>query len=186
MRKKKALIGMSGGVDSSVSAYRMLQLGYDCDGCTMLLHSSGCGGSEDASDAAAVAEKLDIGHFVLECRQEFESAVISRFAAAYEAGLTPNPCICCNFSLKFGAMLEKALVLGYDAVVSGHYARIRFSEASGRYLLYKAADHAKDQTYFLAGLNQHQLSHILFPLGDLTKAEVRAIAEAQGFVCRRG
>lgn len=185
MVRKKALIGMSGGVDSSVSAYRMLQLGYDCDGCTMLLHDQGCGGSSDVDDARSVAEKLGIGYFPMDCREEFSQAVISNFAEAYETGLTPNPCIRCNFSLKFGAMLEKGLAMGYDCIVSGHYALIRFDEGTGRYLLYRAADASKDQTYFLAGLSQHQLAHIQFPLGTLTKAEVRQIAQEQGFVNAR-
>ena len=185
MEKKKALIGMSGGVDSSVAAFLMLQQGISCDGCTMRLHTMGCGGDQDALDARAVAERLGIGHFILDCQNDFEKNVISNFVTAYESGLTPNPCIQCNRSLKFGAMLDQALALGYDWVVSGHYARIRYEETSGRYLLYKAADNAKDQTYFLASLNQQQLAHIQFPLGELTKAEVRQIAEENGFVTAR-
>lgn len=185
MEKKKALIGMSGGVDSSVAAFLMLQQDIPCDGCTMRLHTMGCGGDQDALDARAVAERLGIGHFILDCQEDFEKNVISSFVTDYESGLTPNPCIQCNRSLKFGTMLDRALELGYDWVVSGHYARIRYEETSGRYLLYKAADVAKDQTYFLASLNQHQLAHIRFPLGELTKAEVRKIAEERGFVNAR-
>ena len=185
MEKKKALIGMSGGVDSSVAAYLTLQQGIPCDGCTMRLHRMGCGGDQDALDARAVADRLGIGHFVLDCQETFGETVISKFVTAYESGLTPNPCIDCNRGLKFGAMLDRAIALGYQWVVSGHYARIRFSESTGRYLLYKAADTAKDQTYFLACLDQHQLSHIRFPLGELTKAQVRQIAEEQGFITAR-
>lgn len=185
MDKPKVLIGMSGGVDSSVAAFLSLQEGFSCIGCTMRLHNRSCGGSDDVSDARAVAGRLGFDYMVLDCQKEFSEAVMDPFVSCYESGLTPNPCIRCNRQLKFGAMLEKALELGCGYVVSGHYARIRFEEASGRYLLYKAADKAKDQTYFLASLSQHQLSHIRFPLGELTKEEVRKIAEEQGFINAR-
>lgn len=185
MKNKKALIGMSGGVDSSVAAWLMLQQQFDCAGGTMRLHDFGCGGNQDALDAQAVAEKLGIEHHLFEFQPEFEDAVIRQFVSAYEAGLTPNPCIRCNAHLKFGAMLEKALEMGFDYVVSGHYARVRLDESTGRYLLYKAEDRSKDQTYFLACLNQQQLKHILFPLGSLTKTEVREIAEKEGLVTAR-
>ena len=185
MEQKKALIGMSGGVDSSVAACLMQKQGYACAGGTMRLHDFGCGGGEDVLDAAAVAKKMGIPHHVFPFQAEFEQHVIRQFVSAYESGLTPNPCIQCNAHLKFGAMLEKALQMGFDYVVSGHYARIRQDETTGRYLLYKAEDRSKDQTYFLACLNQHQLSHILFPLGSLTKAQVREIAEKEGLVTAR-
>ena len=185
MEKKRALIGMSGGVDSSVAAFLMLQQGYDCTGCTMRLHDFRCGGADDVQDAEAVAHRLGIGHTVLAFQDIFERCVIRDFVTTYESGATPNPCIRCNRDLKFGAMLEKALDLGYDWVVSGHYAQIRRDPNSGRYLLYKAEDKAKDQTYFLACLNQHQLSHIRFPLGSLTKTQVRALAEENGFINAR-
>ena len=185
MNNKRALIGMSGGVDSSVAAWLMQQEGLHCTGATMRLHDFGCGGSEDVQDAALVAQKLGMDHQILEFHDTFDTAVIRHFADAYEAGLTPNPCIQCNRRLKFGAMLQYALDQGFDRVVSGHYAQIRRDGATGRWLLYKAADTAKDQTYFLASLNQHQLSHIRFPLGSLTKTQVRQIAEAQGFLNAR-
>ncbi len=185
MKRKKALIGMSGGVDSSVAACLMRQQGYDCAGGTMRLHDFGCGGSSDCLDAAAVAQKLGIPHHIFSFQPEFEQHVIQQFVSAYENGLTPNPCIQCNAHLKFGAMLGRALEMGFDYVVSGHYAQIKFDSDSGRYLLYKAADHSKDQTYFLACLNQQQLSHILFPLGSLTKAEVREIAEKENLITAR-
>ena len=183
--KKKALIGMSGGVDSSAAAVLMLQQNFECAGGTMRLHDFGCGGSSDAMDAKAVAEKLGIPHHIFSFQPEFEQHVIRQFVSAYEEGLTPNPCILCNAHLKFGAMLDKALEMGFDYVVSGHYAQICQDHATGRYLLYKAEDRSKDQTYFLAGLNQHQLSHILFPLGCLTKTEVREIAEREGLITAR-
>ena len=185
MEKKKVLIGMSGGVDSSVAACLMKKQGYDCAGGTMRLHDFGCGGSNDALDAKAVAEKLGIDHHVFSFQPDFEKHVIRQFVTAYEAGLTPNPCIQCNAHLKFGVMLEKALEMGFDYVVSGHYAQIRQDPETGRYLLYKAEDRSKDQTYFLACLNQHQLSHILFPLGGLTKTEARQIAEEEGLITAR-
>ena len=184
MTKKKALIGMSGGVDSSVAACLMRKQ-FDCAGGTMRLHDFGCGGSRDARDAQAVADKLGIPHHIFSFQPYFEQHVIGPFVSAYESGLTPNPCILCNSHLKFGAMLEKALEMGFDYVVSGHYARIRQEETTGRYLLYKAEDRSKDQTYFLAGLNQEQLAHILFPLGELTKTEVREIAEKEGLINAR-
>jgi len=181
MIPKKALIGMSGGVDSSVAAYLTQQLGYACIGGTMLLHQCACG-ADSAADARAVAQRLGMEHYVFSFQPEFEAAVIRKFVSSYEAGLTPNPCIDCNRNLKFSRMLQSALDLDCDYVVSGHYAQIRQDEVSGRFLLYKAEDKAKDQTYFLASLDQYQLSHILFPLGGLTKQEVRRIAEEQGFV----
>ena len=182
MDRKNALIGMSGGVDSSVAAFLTLQEGFACIGATLKLHDRSCGGSDDVADARAVARRLGFDHMVLEARKEFAEIVLDPFVSCYESGRTPNPCICCNKGMKFGFMLEKALEAGCEYVVSGHYARIRRDPETGRYLLYKAADRAKDQTYFLACLTQYQLSHIRFPLGELTKEEVRRIAEAQGFV----
>jgi len=185
MDEKKALIGMSGGVDSSVAAFLTRQEGFSCTGATLRLHDRSCGGSDDVADARSVAQRLGFGHVVLEAREEFAENVMDPFVTCYESGQTPNPCIRCNRTMKFGLMLEKALEMGCDCVVSGHYARICRDEETGRYLLYKAADRAKDQTYFLACLSQHQLAHIRFPLGELTKEEVRRIAEEQGFVTAR-
>ncbi len=180
MKNKKALIAMSGGVDSSVAAYLMLQSGTNCVGGTMLLWDidPAC-----LRDARSVAEKLGIPFHAFDRTVPFREQVVEPFIRCYEDGLTPNPCMVCNRYLKFGVLLEDALSLGCEWVVTGHYARIRFE--NGRYLLYKAADEAKDQSYFLAGLSQHQLSHIRFPLGELTKQEVRSIAEAQGFINAR-
>ncbi len=182
MNAKKALIGMSGGVDSSVAAYLTRQEGFSCLGATMRLHDRSCGGSDDVSDARAVAQRLGFDHVVLDMQEGFARNVMEDFVTAYESGLTPNPCIRCNKCLKFGAMLEEAKALGCDYVVSGHYARIRRDEETGRYLLCRAADRAKDPNYFLACLSQEQLQHIRFPLGELTKEEVRRIAQEQGFV----
>ncbi len=174
MDKSTALIGMSGGVDSSVAAYLMLQKGYRCHGATMRLFEN------TDEDAAAVCRRLGIPFHVLDNREIFRETVMADFVRCYEAGLTPNPCILCNRTIKFGLFLRQALELGCDCIVTGHYARIR--QENGRYLLYKAADTAKDQSYFLYSLTQEQLSHARFPLGELTKAEVRQIAEAQGFI----
>ena len=188
MENKKALVGMSGGVDSSVAAYLMLRQGYDCTGVTMRLYDnpteeSTCCSLDDVEDARAVAARLGIRHYTFNFKDDFDRQVVQKFVSSYERGLTPNPCIDCNRYLKFDRLLRRAQELGCHWVVSGHYARIR--RENGRYLLYKAADAAKDQTYFLACLNQEQLSHIQFPLGDLTKTQVREIAEENGFVNAR-
>lgn len=190
MAQEKALIGMSGGVDSSVSAYLMLQSGYECIGATMRLFDSGdqestCCSLDDVEDARSVARRLGMPHYVFNFKEDFDAQVMSKFAVCYEQGLTPNPCIDCNRHLKFDRLLRRALELGCRWVVTGHYAQIRRDEATGRYLLCKAADSAKDQTYFLACLNQQQLSHIQFPLGGLTKQQVRQIAGENGFVNAR-
>lgn len=187
---EQALIAMSGGVDSSVAAYLTQQLGYDCCGATMRLwdnrildgEDSGCCSLDDTEDARAVAYRLGMRFYVLNASDLFRQQVVEPFISAYENGLTPNPCILCNRHLKFSHLLDRAILLGCRYVVTGHYARVAFDEATGRYLLYKAADQAKDQTYFLACMTQHQLSHTLFPLGELTKEQVREIAQQQGFL----
>ena len=188
MENKKALVGMSGGVDSSVAAYLMLRQGYECTGVTMRLYDSPtedstCCSLDDVEDARAVAAKLGIRHYTFNFKDDFDRRVVQKFVSSYERGLTPNPCIDCNRYLEFDRLGRRAQELGWHWVVSGHCARIR--RENGRYILYKAADRTKDQTYFLACLNQEQLSHIQFPLGDLTKVQVREIAEANGFVNAR-
>lgn len=176
MEQKKALIAMSGGVDSSVAAYLVQQSGIPCVGGTMLLWDTA---PESLADARSVAQKLGMEFYAFDRTEAFRRDVVEPFIRCYETGLTPNPCMVCNRHLKFGALLEDALSLGCGWVVTGHYARIR--EENGRYLLYKAADESKDQSYFLASLTQYQLGHILFPLGALTKEQTRQIAEEQGF-----
>lgn len=186
MEHQRALIAMSGGVDSSVAAYLMDLNSYACVGATMLLH---CNTDQDPAtatqDARAVADRMQIPFHVLDMQSQFKNCVMDNFASSYEAGLTPNPCIVCNQHLKFGLLLEKALALGCNKLVTGHYARICFDPVSNRYLLKKAADLPKDQTYFLYTLSQDQLKHIAFPLGELTKEQVRQIAEEQGFLNAR-
>ena len=187
---ERVIIGMSGGVDSSVAAYLMKKAGYECIGATMRLYDSSteestCCSLDDVEDARAVASRLGIRHYVFNFKDDFDRQVIQKFVTSYEQGLTPNPCIDCNRHLKFDRLLRRAQELGCNWVVSGHYAQIRQDPVSGRYLLYKAADRAKDQTYFLACLNQEQMAHILFPLGGLTKTQVRQIAQENGFVNAR-
>ena len=173
---EKAMIAMSGGVDSSVAAYLTARQGYSCLGGMLLLH-----GEADAQDARAVADRLQMPFYEFDCREDFKALVMANLVASYEAGLTPNPCIRCNRYMKFEKLLQKAQELGCQYVVSGHYSRIRRSETTGRYLIYKALDKSKDQSYVLYCLTQQQLSHLLLPLGEMSKDEVRAIAESQGF-----
>lgn len=178
MTQKKALIAMSGGVDSSVAAYLAQKAGYACVGVTMQLHP----GPHQTEDAAAIAERLGIPFYALDFRKEFCSHVMDAFVQDYENGLTPNPCVVCNQKLKFGCLMDTATELGCDYIVTGHYAQVAQVAATGRFVLKKAADESKDQSYFLYGLTQAQLSRILFPLGGLTKAQAREIAEIQGFI----
>ncbi len=190
----KALIGMSGGVDSSVAALLMQQAGYECIGATMRLYagqvesangSKTCCSLEDVEDARSVARRMGIPHYVFNFTDDFYAKVIDQFVDTYYKGGTPNPCIECNRHLKFGKLMQRAMELGCDCVVSGHYAKVEQDAQTGRYLLKRAADRAKDQTYFLACLSQEQLSRVRFPLGDLAKEQVREIAAAHGFVTAR-
>ncbi len=176
---KKALVAMSGGVDSSVCAYLAMQKGYECIGATMRLCDKHIY-SSDAEDAAAVCKKLGIEHHVFDMTQEFKSKVIDRFVEDYENGATPNPCIECNKYLKFGLLFDKAKELGCDTIVTGHYARIEKTKAG--YELKKAKDLSKDQSYVLYSIKREMLSSVFFPLGDITKKEARDIAEKMGFV----
>lgn len=188
---KKALIAMSGGVDSSVAALIMKEKGYDCIGITMKLYDSETGQAcrsrtcctlEDVEDARQVASALSIPYYVLNFKDDFQKKVILPFVETYENGGTPNPCIRCNRFMKHEKLYKKAEELGCDYIVTGHYARIRYDEEKQRYLLLKAKDEKKDQSYVLYFLNQEQLKHSIFPLGEFeTKEEVRAIAEKNGF-----
>lgn len=186
----KAMIAMSGGVDSSVSALLMKEKGYDCIGVTMKLYNnedigesreSTCCSLDDVEDARSVAYSLDMEYFVFNFSSNFKEEVISRFIRTYENGGTPNPCIDCNRYIKFQKLYQRAKEMNVDYVVTGHYARIEYSEELGRYLLKKAVDDTKDQSYVLYSMTQDQLAHTIFPLGELKKSEVRRIADEHGF-----
>jgi tRNA-specific 2-thiouridylase len=178
---KKVMVGMSGGVDSSVAAYLLKSEGYEVIGVTLKL----CGeNSDDIEDAKRVAKKIGIEHVSVDLSEEFRNKVINSFVDSYKNGETPNPCITCNKHIKFGDMLDFALESGMDFVATGHYASI-VNTQDNRRLLLKSADTSKDQTYFLYSLTQEQLSRVIFPLGNLSKDQVRKIAEEQGFVNAR-
>ena len=192
--KPRALIAMSGGVDSSVAAWLMQQAGYDCTGITMrltrneTLGQSGfhtCCSEKDIEDAAEVAYAMDIPYEVLDFTADFREQIIEKFVRVYEAGGTPNPCIDCNKYMKFRHLLDWARAHGMEYVVTGHYARVEQDEATGRFLLKKGLDEGKDQSYVLYNLTQEQLAHIRLPLGGLHKTEVREIAEQHKFVNAR-
>ncbi|MFP3042812.1 tRNA 2-thiouridine(34) synthase MnmA [Treponema primitia] len=190
MVRGKAVIAMSGGVDSSVAAWLMKDGGYECIGITLKLFvndaigkpkNNSCCSLDDINDARAVAYRMDMPHYVLNFTEEFRDRVINRFIETYEQGATPNPCIDCNRFIKFSRLLERTRQLDFDTIVTGHYARIE-RDGAGRFLLKRALDTKKDQSYVLYAMTQDQLAHTQFPLGGLTKPRVREIAEAQGFV----
>lgn len=185
----KALIAMSGGVDSSVAAFLTQKQGYECVGCTMKLYnnedagisrSHTCCSLEDVEDARSVAYRLGMNYFVFNFSDDFKEKIMQKFADSYARGITPNPCIDCNKYMKFDKLFERAEIMGCKYIVTGHYARIGYED--GKYVLKKAADDTKDQSYVLYSMTQDQLSKTLFPLGDLPKSEVRHIAEENGFL----
>lgn len=176
----KVAVALSGGVDSSVAAALLKEEGYQVIGVTMQIWPSGELGKEVVSDAKRVADRLDIPHYVVDCRDIFTQKVIAHFCHEYSLGRTPNPCIRCNQFIKFGALLKRARELEADFIATGHYARIEKDAANGRYIIEKGSDHSKDQSYFLYAITQEQLGHSLFPLGELDKERVRRIAEELG------
>ena len=179
---EKALIAMSGGVDSSVAAHLMQLSGFECVGATMRLCDGLTPPSTGVADARSVADRLGLPFYVFDHTAVFREKVVAEFIRCYEQGGTPNPCLYCNRHLKFDALLQEAKNLGCRYIVTGHYAKIEQDTATGRFLLKKAADSAKDQSYFLSCLNQYQLAHVKFPLGDMTKEQIRSIALEQGFI----
>lgn len=186
MTMERVLVAMSGGVDSSVAAYLLQQQGYECVGVTMRLYdkegsapAGSCGSTNDVDDARAVAERLGMDFHVVDFRAEFETHVLQKFAAYYEKGWTPNPCVECNRHLKFDHLVACAEELGCTKIATGHYARI--FQKNGRTFLQKGVDVHKDQSYALCLLPQEVLSRTLLPIGELEKSEVRRIAQEQGF-----
>lgn len=188
---KKVLVGMSGGVDSSVCALLLKEKGYDVTGVTLLLRNNlntnentSCGSESDVNDAKAICEKLGIEHITIDMSGLFNEKVVDNFVDTYISGRTPNPCIECNRHIKFDKMLEKAIELGFDYIATGHYATI-LKLPNGRYTIKKPVDISKDQTYVLYRLTQNQLAHTIFPLSEYTKPEIREMAEKAGLINSR-
>lgn len=185
------VVGMSGGVDSSVAAVMLKEQGYDVIGITMKTwdyqtsggntkKETGCCSLESINDARTIAVKHGFPHYIVDFREDFGDAVISNFVDEYLSGHTPNPCVLCNTKVKWNSMLKKGLNLGADYIATGHYARVRFDENRGRHILSKGKDSRKDQTYVLWGISQAALSKTIYPLSDLTKPEVRQLAREFG------
>lgn len=196
MEKETVLVGLSGGVDSAASAVMLKEQGYRVIGATMQIwdpslpvpkgeyQKNACLSpeKEDLEEVRRIAEKIGIEYIVVDCRQEYRQTVLDNFRLEYACGRTPNPCVLCNSLIKFGVLpsAAKAQGVAFDKFATGHYARVAFDKISGKYLLKKAADLSRDQSYFLHRLKQPQLASVLFPLGEKTKPEIREIARKAG------
>ena len=191
MGKKTVVVGLSGGVDSSVAAYLLKEQGYDVIGVTMQIwqeedsctveENGGCCGLSAVEDARRVAQKLDIPYYVMNFRKEFQKQVIDYFTREYLEGRTPNPCIACNRYVKWESLLKRSLEIGADYIATGHYARVE-QLPNGRYAIRNSVTAKKDQTYALYNLTQEQLARTLMPVGAYTKDEIRKIAEEAGLL----
>ncbi len=183
-RKQRVVVGLSGGVDSSVAAALLLEQGYEVIGITLKMWGKDCVnraedkccGPQAVMDARAVCSKLQIPYYIIDDSEKFKKEVIDYFASEYKAGRTPNPCVVCNEKIKFGTLISSALQLGAEYVATGHYARVEYSPELNRWLLKRGIDPRKDQSYFLFSLQQEKLARILFPLGNYNKEKTRELA----------